>query len=205
MATIRWLEVQEFGMGTIEKANITENIIGAAWVKELEKGERLIVDPDGDRHIIPNQVIITDNLKYKGTVAHRVSSGQMVAIGHFTYNKEEKCIFLSQFNFTKVFQITGHPDFPLGEKKGSCYIASCVYGSYDCPEVYTLRRFRDNTLARFYLGRQFIRVYYATSPKFVNLFGKRQWFNTLFRPILNKLVRILKKWGYECTPYQDRR
>ena len=29
-----------------------------------------------------------------------------------------------------------------------CYIATCVYGSYDCPEVWTLRRFRDDTLAK---------------------------------------------------------
>ena len=28
-----------------------------------------------------------------------------------------------------------------------CYVATCVYGSYDCPQVWTLRRFRDNTLA----------------------------------------------------------
>lgn len=27
-------------------------------------------------------------------------------------------------------------------RKG-CYVATCVYGSYDCPEVWTLRRFRD--------------------------------------------------------------
>ena len=26
-----------------------------------------------------------------------------------------------------------------------CYIATCVYGSYDCPQVQTLRRFRDDT------------------------------------------------------------
>ncbi|MDR0918559.1 MAG: hypothetical protein LBM93_04840 [Oscillospiraceae bacterium] len=30
---------------------------------------------------------------------------------------------------------------------GRCYIATAVYGSYDCPEVWTLRRFRDYILA----------------------------------------------------------
>lgn len=34
-----------------------------------------------------------------------------------------------------------------------CYVATCVYGSYDCPQVWTLRRFRDNTLAETMLGR----------------------------------------------------
>ena len=29
-------------------------------------------------------------------------------------------------------------------KNNGCYVATCVYGSYDCPEVWVLRRFRDN-------------------------------------------------------------
>ena len=29
-----------------------------------------------------------------------------------------------------------------------CYVATAVYGSYDCPEIWTLRRFRDKVLAR---------------------------------------------------------
>lgn len=33
------------------------------------------------------------------------------------------------------------------EVTGGCYVATAVYGSYDCPQVWTLRRFRDNTLA----------------------------------------------------------
>ena len=31
--------------------------------------------------------------------------------------------------------------------KAGCYVATSVYGSYDCPEVWTLRRFRDEVLA----------------------------------------------------------
>ena len=31
---------------------------------------------------------------------------------------------------------------------GGCYIATCVYGSYDCPEVWTLRRFRVDITVR---------------------------------------------------------
>ena len=29
------------------------------------------------------------------------------------------------------------------QNENGCYIATCVYGSYDCPQVLTLRRFRD--------------------------------------------------------------
>lgn len=35
----------------------------------------------------------------------------------------------------------------------ACYVATAVYGSYDCPEVWTLRRFRDFALDETWYGR----------------------------------------------------
>ena len=57
----------------------------------------------------------------------------------------------------------GEFDRPSGGKSG-CYIATAVYGSYSCPEVMTLRRYRDDYLANKAWGRLFIRIYYALSP-----------------------------------------
>ncbi|BCN30374.1 hypothetical protein bsdtb5_16690 [Anaeromicropila herbilytica] len=37
-------------------------------------------------------------------------------------------------------------------KKGKCYIVTAVYGSYDYPQVWTLRRFRDFYLAKSWYG-----------------------------------------------------
>jgi len=90
------------------------------------------------------------------------------------------------------------------EQKSGCYIATAVYGSYDCPEVWTLRRFRDNTLDRTWYGRAFIRVYYAVSPTLVRWFGKDSWFQALFRPMLDRLVDRLRQSGVEDTAYQDK-
>ena len=59
-------------------------------------------------------------------------------------------------------------------RSGGCYIATAVYGSYDCPEVWTLRRFRDYKLTATWHGRLFIRAYYAVSPTVVKLFGKTE-------------------------------
>lgn len=42
---------------------------------------------------------------------------------------------------------------------GRCYIATAVYGSYDCPEVWVLRRYRDYYLKNSSSGRLFIRLY----------------------------------------------
>lgn len=85
-----------------------------------------------------------------------------------------------------------------------CYVATCVYGSYDCPEVWTLRRFRDYTLASTVLGRAFIRTYYAVSPTLVKWFGECNWFKKFFGGILDKLISKLNTEGIENTPYEDR-
>lgn len=85
-----------------------------------------------------------------------------------------------------------------------CYVATCVYGSYDCPQVWTLRRFRDNTLAKSIFGRVFIRTYYAVSPTIVKWFGETNWFQKLWRGPLDKLVSKLQADGVESTPYNDR-
>ena len=90
------------------------------------------------------------------------------------------------------------------EIKGGCYIATCVYGSYDCPEVWTLRRYRDFTLDRTWYGRAFIRAYYATSPTLVKWFGKHRWFKSIWKKRLDKMVKGLNDNGYDNTRYYDK-
>ena len=85
-----------------------------------------------------------------------------------------------------------------------CYIATCVYGSYDCPEVWTLRRFRDQNLDARWFGRLFIQAYYAISPSLVRLFGRNHWFRSFWRHHLDIFVGKLRDRGYENTPYQDK-
>lgn len=87
---------------------------------------------------------------------------------------------------------------------GGCYVATAVYGSYDCPQVWTLRRFRDDTLAETWYGRAFIRAYYTVSPTLVRWFGETRWFQTLWRGPLDRLVARLRSRGVEDTPYRDR-
>lgn len=89
--------------------------------------------------------------------------------------------------------------------KGPCYVATAVYGSYDCPEVWTLRRFRDYTLAETWYGRAFIRTYYIISPALVKWFGKSIIFKKMCIVPLDKLVRELQADGVKSTPYKDRK
>lgn len=85
-----------------------------------------------------------------------------------------------------------------------CYVATAVYGSYDCPQVWTLRRYRDNTLAKTWYGRAFIHTYYAVSPTLVKWFGHTDWFKNMWKPRLDRMVANLKAQGVEDTPYQDK-
>jgi len=88
-------------------------------------------------------------------------------------------------------------------KTGGCYIATSIYGSYNCPEVWTLRRYRDTTLSASWLGRQFIWIYYKASPKIVELFGNKQWFNRFWKPVLNGFILKLQNNGIDSSPYTD--
>lgn len=89
------------------------------------------------------------------------------------------------------------------KKSGACYIATAVYGSYDCPQVWVLRRFRDNTLSKTWYGSLFIKIYYTISPTFVKWFGKARWFKNMWKPMLDNIVSKLIRNGINDTPYND--
>lgn len=90
-----------------------------------------------------------------------------------------------------------------GAGSGGYYVATAVYGSYDCPEVWTLRRFRDRALAKTRCGRILIRTYYEISPTLVKWCGNAKWFKKMWKTPLDKLVQALRDKGYESTPYHD--
>lgn len=87
---------------------------------------------------------------------------------------------------------------------GGCYVATAVYGSYDCPQVWTLRRYRDYELAESWYGRAFIRTYYAISPTLVKWFGHTEWFKRMWKGKLDRMVEKLQAQGFESGPYNDR-
>ena len=93
---------------------------------------------------------------------------------------------------------------PTTTSSGGCYVATAVYGTYDCPQVWTLRRYRDYALAGTWYSRAFIRTYYAVSPTLVKWFGKTEWFKNMWKPTLDRMVEKLRAEGVEDTPYQDR-
>jgi hypothetical protein len=99
--------------------------------------------------------------------------------------------------------ITGQMMSSDGENGEGCYIATAVYGSYDCPEVWTLRRFRDHILRRTVPGRAFVKLYYAVSPSLVRRYGRVDWLRAAVRRPLDRLIARLRAGGMSDQPYQD--
>lgn len=124
-----------------------------------------------------------------------------------TLNEETKKLTIDEIMEThkKWNSIDSSHTIPKRPSPSSgCYIATAVYGSYDCPEVWVLRRFRDYTLANSWYGRIFIRLYYSISPELVKRFGKSEWFKKLWKPKLDWMVGHLKDKGFANTPYKDK-
>ena len=89
------------------------------------------------------------------------------------------------------------------KKKQGCYVATCVYGSYDCPQVWTLRRYRDDVLKNTTAGRCFISLYYAVSPTMVRIFGRNQAVRRMWRTALDRIISRLNADGFSDKPYND--
>lgn len=118
--------------------------------------------------------------------------------------EKQKDIFESYFRKIEKYDSTfQRPNIQMRRRSG-CYIATNIYGSYDCPQVWTLRRYRDYTLAETWYGRSFIQAYYAISPTLVKLFGHKEWFRKMWKGKLDSMVTNLKAEGIEDTPYEDR-
>ena len=96
-----------------------------------------------------------------------------------------------------------HTSYSPKRNGHGCYVATAVYGSYDCPQVWTLRRYRDYVLAATWGGRMFVRIYYAISPTLVKWFGNSHWFKGIWRKVLDKKVAKLQSCGFDNSPYTD--
>lgn len=119
------------------------------------------------------------------------------ALYNVTYPHRFKAeIFRDSAFYDKALEIEKQPN-------SGCYIATCVYGSYDCPSVWVLRRFRDEVLKHSLLGRAFICLYYKISPTIVRFAKNNTLLKNVMRNWLDAFVSKLKRKGFQDTPYKD--
>ncbi len=109
------------------------------------------------------------------------------------------------FKGTAYHKALDNTNMPKIKEKMGCYIATAVYGSYNCPELWVLRRFRDNVLAKSIIGRAFIKIYYGLSPLLISLVGDKQFFTSTAKHCLDWFTSILENKGFSSKPYNDPR
>lgn len=93
--------------------------------------------------------------------------------------------------YDKNYVSSYQKEYASGHAKEGCYIATMAYGDYDHPQVMILRRFRDENLRPYILGRGFIRAYYFISPKLVRFLKDKESINRAIRYLLDKFVKTI--------------
>ena len=84
-------------------------------------------------------------------------------------------------------------DFGEGAREGAgCFVATAVYGSYEAPEVKTLRTFRDEHLLPNRAGRCFVRFYYKNGPQWADFVNEHTFLKKPIHEVLDVFVFTLE-------------
>lgn len=81
------------------------------------------------------------------------------------------------------------------EKKEGCFVATAIYGSYDCPQVVVLRHFRDRIVAKVPGGTALINLYYRHGPTLAERLTFHKNITKVFRWGLDVFVAALRGLG----------
>ncbi len=86
---------------------------------------------------------------------------------------------------------SAHEEFArrLAGQDRRCFIASALFGAAAW-QTEALRRWRDEWLLRFYLGRYLVKWYYRFSPRFLPLLAKRRWLRRSCAAVLECWIRV---------------
>ena len=198
-----YLNVNEVLMKNIRKGNayqFLEVIIDGLTIGRVDRSQSFYI-ADGHHNI---RLRYHYEARYSGGQGtdYTVATDFQCFIDNDDYESTVNVYFAAD---GKVEFLEGNVPFdPKKAKPSGCYVATCVYGSYDCPEVWTLRRFRDYKLEATWYGRAFIHLYYAISPSLVKWFGHTAWFKKMWKSTLDSMVTKLQSEGIKDTPYDDK-
>lgn len=170
-------------VASLQSNEPTSVFVRARRVAE-SRGAELILDENrrGDSTVRVERTLSLSDLDYTVTYSDQSS---------FRYPNKQ----LDDFARTiQEVAIALKPDGPPPTSAGACYIATAVYGSYDAPQVLSLRRFRDHQLATSLLGRATIRMYYAMSPRFAKRLEGASTVNSAAKVLLDALVHAVQKY-----------
>jgi hypothetical protein len=114
-------------------------------------------------------------------------------ISAYCHLRNEKRTFkLNRIEKIRFVESNKNTDW-VNNSSGGCYIATMAYGSYEHPQVLILRKFRDDVLHSYFIGKLFVKLYYSVSPKFVFVLKNQITINRIIRKILDKLIENIIK------------
>ena len=92
---------------------------------------------------------------------------------------------------------TGSGKRKIEVKSGpQCFIATACFGR-DSEEVYLLKRWRDQSLRKSYIGRRFIGWYYGVGPTLSQYLKRHPIVRTTVKASLRGVVGVLKLLGFD--------
>jgi hypothetical protein len=85
----------------------------------------------------------------------------------------------------------------VDEKSSPCFIATAAYGTPLHEDIDILRDFRDKYLMTNPFGKEFVKIYYETSPPIAEVISEHEWLRTIVREgMVKPLVYIVRVWIY---------
>jgi hypothetical protein len=137
-----------------------------------------------------------------GTTYSCLAAAQDTAgnIGNFLVlaDNKEGCQAISGFDI-QCRQFTPDEVIGLFEKEMNCFIATAAYGSPMEKHVKMLREFRNKYLIPNYLGRKFVKLYYAVSPPIARWIAKNPERRAATRALLTPAVwsvSVFMNWSW---------
>lgn len=80
-----------------------------------------------------------------------------------------------------------------GQSPDLCFVASAIFCGSDVPQVATLRRYRDEVMARSPTGRLFVRAYRQVGPFLARVVLRHPSTRRYLRPMLDRIARRVQK------------
>lgn len=131
-----------------------------------------------------------------GSVRIQFPDADSLKYGQWLLNEAPKGTELSPGAETPIIQgqldPNAPPQPPKQESKSGCFVATATFGSPMAEEVITLRRFRDQVLNQYCLGRKMIEIYYIISPPIAEFVNRSRIAKCVSRFFLAPIIYLVK-------------
>lgn len=138
---------------------------------------------------------IEEQDSYKKSILSYINAHDFTELQYFNSQMVYLINYIStKLNEDSLFITKTSKTSPHSGSNKQCYIATLVYQDIEHPRVVLLRNYRDTVLVNTIFGKQFIKFYYATSPRLVAILKPYSLPQRIIKKILNILTnKLIKK------------